>query len=123
MKIYFHHIGKTAGTSFRRYLVGCLGEAQVSPMLRGIKFRDALRDYSRYAAIGGHIDAGPGDKLPFDRVSVTFLREPLDRLLSQFFFQRSLPMLGNGGAAFHDDIEHWVADLEHQRSPALNAQL
>jgi len=47
MNVYFHHIGKTAGTSFRKYLIRNLGEENVSPMLGGIKYRDAMRDYAR----------------------------------------------------------------------------
>jgi hypothetical protein len=83
-RIYFHHIKKTAGNSLRKFLIDHVGERNVSPMLRGGKYRDALLEYGRYAVISGHLAPLPGDRLPADRTTITLLRDPIDRALSQF---------------------------------------
>ncbi len=92
-RVYFHHIAKTAGTSLRKFLTDRAGERNVSPMLRGVKFRDAMRDYGRYAVITGHIKALPGDRLPEDRATITLLRDPIDRTLSAFSYLRNVHSL------------------------------
>src|SRR4029077_8355467 len=80
-RIYFHHIPKTAGTSLRDFLSATVGAANVAPMLRSGRLLEALRDYAGFAVITGHLEVLPGDALPTDRVSVTLLREPVDRVL------------------------------------------
>lgn len=124
MKIYFHHIGKTAGTSFRRYLIEQVGEANVSPMLRGVKYRDALRDYAQFIAIGGHIAVIPGDKLAANRVSFTLLRDPIDRVLSEYVFRHTVHLLGRTQTSHAvGDLDSWLDALSEDERLALNAQL
>ena len=111
-RIYFHHIGKTAGTSLRDFLVARVGESNVAPMLRTGRMRDALRDYARFTVITGHLDVLAGDRLPSDRVSVTLLREPVDRLVSGFHFQKHVYNAGRRGSAGDAaDLESWLASL------------
>jgi hypothetical protein len=124
MKFYFHHIGKTAGSTFRRYLVEQVGEANVSPMLRGVKFGDALRDYANFTVIGGHIVASPGDTLPADRVSFTLLRDPLDRTQSEYCFRRTVHLHARSPAARDaGTLDGWLGSLTESDRFALNAQL
>src|SRR6185437_7102752 len=58
-RCYFHHIPKTAGTTLRNHLIQKLGERQVAPMVRGMAYAEAIREYDRYAVITGHIAPVP----------------------------------------------------------------
>lgn len=87
-RVFFHHLQKTAGTSFRRILVDVYGESAVSPKIPGWHVDEAVRSHSKCMAIGGHMCAMPGDVLPRGFYSVTVLREPIDRFLSEFHFSK-----------------------------------
>ena len=121
MRIYFHHIIKTAGSSGRGFLVERLGERNVSPPLRNARFREALRDYARYAAIAGHIVVDPGDVLPDDRVSVVFLRDPVERTLSQFSFMHTAHPFGRTPRSpAVNDVDRWL-DVLAEREPRASS--
>ena len=126
-RIYFHHIPKTAGTSLREFLVARVGEINVAPVLRTGLLRDALRDHARFAVITGHLQVLPGDALPSDRVSITLLRDPVDRVVSSFYFQKSIHSGGRHGAYADDaatELASWLASLaEEDAVEALNGQL
>ena len=116
MRIYFHHIIKTAGSSFRSYLVDRLGERNVSPPLRNARYREAMRDYAHFAAIAGHVVVDPGDELHKDRLSVVFLRDPIERVLSQFSFTHTTHQYGrNPRSPAVDDVDGWLNMLSEQR--------
>ena len=123
-RIYFHHIPKTAGTSLREYLIARLGERNVAPALRSGRMRDALREYDRFAVITGHLDVIPGDRLPEDRISVTLLREPIDRVVSAFYFERHAYHGGRRSAERGGgDLETWLTSLDEAAQLEMNAQL
>jgi hypothetical protein len=85
-KIFYDHIGKTAGTSFRVFLCDAFGEEVVTPTLRNMPLRTAINLYKSKKVITGHFQFKPGDNLPADYVKTTILRDPRDRALSTFFF-------------------------------------
>ena len=123
-RIYFHHIGKTAGTSFRRFLLDRVGEANVSPMLRGVKFADAMREFVEFQVIAGHVEPLPSDRLPHDRVCVTLLRDPIDRVLSDFFFRRNAYELDGGSVpADAAGLDAWLDERLADGPDTLNGQL
>lgn len=80
------HIPKTAGTALREHFVTQVGESNVTPRLSGIGLREALVHYQTTPVIAGHLLAIQGDRLPHDRCSIVLLRNPVDRVLSQFFY-------------------------------------
>ncbi|HLX29229.1 MAG TPA: Wzt carbohydrate-binding domain-containing protein [Casimicrobiaceae bacterium] len=122
-RLYFHHIPKTAGMSLREFLVERAGADNVAPVLRSGRLRDALRDYSRFAIVTGHLVAMPGDTLPTDRVNVTLVRHPVDRVLSSFYFERNAYTAARRGAGgSHGSLADWVASLS-DHAGALNAHL
>ena len=86
--LFFHHVPKTAGMSFRRLLLDIYGEARVSPMIPGLDVDEAVRTYRQCAVISGHMRAMPGDVLPPGYYTATVLREPVDRFLSEFYFSK-----------------------------------
>jgi hypothetical protein len=86
--LYFDHVPKTGGTSFHQVLIAWFGDAQVSPPIAGQRFTDVLHQYGHLAAISGHIHYGIGDKLDPTRLNVTIVRDPIDRAVSQYFFNK-----------------------------------
>jgi len=123
-KFYFHHIGKTAGTTLRNHLIRQAGAANVAPMIRAMSFRDAMIEYCRFDVITGHVTATPGDKLPRDRICITLLREPIERLLSEFYFTRSVHTTG---ARYSDitqeNLDAWLDGLSDDERIKLNAHI
>jgi hypothetical protein len=87
-KVLHFHLPKTGGTALRHFFVDQLGDANVSPPLAGMKLRDALQRWSDHTAISGHFAVMQGDVLPSDRYSVTVLRDPINRFLSDLFFKK-----------------------------------
>jgi Wzt C-terminal domain len=82
------HLPKTGGTALRHFFVDQLGEDRVSPPIAGVKLQDALMQWPHRQVISGHFAVSQGDILPADRYSVTALRDPIDRFLSELFFRK-----------------------------------
>lgn len=124
-RLYFHHIPKTAGTSVREFLIEKAGAHNVAPMLRSMQMREALREYGRFPVITGHLLAIPGDVLPAGRVSLTVLRDPVDRVLSSFYFERnSYNASRRGQHGSSASIPDWLDSLDGQEAQhGLNAHL
>jgi hypothetical protein len=124
MRLFFHHIVKTAGISVRSFIVGRLGEPNVTPILRNAPYRDAMRDYAAFAAIVGHVLVQPGDELAHDRLSIVFLRDPVERALSQYSFMHTTHAFGRTPrASGMHDIDEWLDVLSERERQALNAQV
>jgi hypothetical protein len=123
-KVYFHHIGKTAGTTLRNHLIRQAGARNVAPMIRGMSFKDAMIEYKTFGVITGHLVATPGDELPRDRICVTLLREPVDRLLSEFYFTRTIHTTGaRHGDISGESLDAWLAGLSEDEQIKLNAHV
>lgn len=88
-KILHFHIPKTGGIAIRQYLIEQIGEQCVSPSVLGSRLSDALLRWHDMRAISGHFSLHQGDQLPIDRCNITVLRNPIDRFLSQYFFEKS----------------------------------
>src|SRR5690348_11617187 len=87
-KIFHLHLPKTGGMALQAFLVEQFGAAQVSPPLGGIKLADALLQWQEIPAISGHFAARRGDTLPCDRLCMTVLRDPVERFVSEFSYNK-----------------------------------
>ena len=87
-KLFHLHLPKTGGIALRAYMVDHLGSAEVSPALGGIRLSDAMVQWSHVTAISGHLLSKQGDMLPKDRFCLTVLRNPLERFVSEFNYNR-----------------------------------
>jgi hypothetical protein len=89
MKIVFLHIPKTAGQSVHAALVNAFGEEATCPA----RVNTQLSAYSisalnRYQVFSGHFDWSMLDCIKGPKYVFTVLREPMDRILSFYFFLR-----------------------------------
>jgi hypothetical protein len=89
MRNLFHlHLPKTGGMALHAFMVDQLGKEQVSPPLGGGDLNDELLKWSGITAISGHFVARQGNVLPKDRFCLTALRSPIERLLSEFQYNK-----------------------------------
>jgi hypothetical protein len=88
----FNHIPKTGGTSMYRIIELLAGSGSVSPhtsLNEDVTYEVSAKDYEQYRVIFGHISATWNDALGPGRRWMTILRDPIDRVLSQYYFWRN----------------------------------
>jgi hypothetical protein len=122
-KVLFFHIPKTAGTALRNLFTRHLGEHNVSKNRELMPLEEALVRGADFTAVCGHFRARQGSELPGDRVSVTVLRDPLDRFLSDFFYLK----FGDHQRPVDQrvrslDIEGFIEQLSERDADELNIQ-
>ncbi|MHB1651883.1 MAG: sulfotransferase family 2 domain-containing protein [Desulfitobacteriaceae bacterium] len=95
-KYFFLHIPKTAGTSLFTLFRSVLGEEQVYQVRDvniGKQRADAIQSFT---LVGGHVTY---DQMQFyferERYRFTFLRHPVERFLSMYYYYRSVPWLAS----------------------------
>lgn len=89
MKVIFLHIPKTAGQSVHAALVHAFGREAVCPA----RVNDHLKKFTitelnRYQVFSGHLDWAMLDCIKGPRYTFTIFREPMDRILSFYFYLR-----------------------------------
>ena len=89
-KFLFDHLPKTGGTAFRIVLESIFGTENVSPWVSGRSELWAAQRFADYAVITGHFHSPiPGVGTVNDRARITLLRDPIDRLVSQYYYYRN----------------------------------
>jgi hypothetical protein len=86
--IYFHHVGKTGGTSLGTILAGAIGQDQSYPH-HGIS-RALLEGTHRFRLFAGHYPYDVVQLLPQPLRVVTTVREPVAHVVSMFNHLRRL---------------------------------
>jgi hypothetical protein len=117
------HVPKAFGTSLAEVLVGCYGRERVtgdyatfieSGASEMRMWRPPLKPST--AVIHGHFPAIRYAKMPA-RHRMTFLRNPIQRTISHFFFWQAEPRHGN---SLHDRmLDEHLGLLEFARLPAI----
>ncbi|MBN8923502.1 MAG: Wzt carbohydrate-binding domain-containing protein [Rhodanobacter sp.] len=82
------HLPKTGGTALWHFFAEQLGERRISPPQQAILLREALLRWRTLPVISGHFITKHGDNIPADRMGVTVVRDPVDRFLSEYFYNR-----------------------------------
>jgi len=89
MKVIFLHIPKTAGQSVHAALVNAFGEEAVCPARINDQLRRmSIAELNRYQVFSGHFDWSLLDCIKGPKYVFTVLREPMDRILSFYFYLR-----------------------------------
>lgn len=81
--VYFHHIGKTAGTSYKKWLRGSFHSSQIFREF-GISRKILELDLSRYRFFSGHFPITFSFLLPRPCARITVLRDPKSVVLSGY---------------------------------------
>ena len=85
-KFLFHHIPKTAGSTLRGILNTFFKDFEVCPA-ETVEELNALttKEFSKFRLFAGHFSYGAIEKYLSDAVWITFLREPNERIISQYY--------------------------------------
>ena len=88
-KVLFLHLPKTAGQSVHQLLLDTHGSENVCPARDNIQLAGiTAEELEQYSVYSGHYDWNHFDSVKSDLFTFTILRDPLDRLLSFYFYLR-----------------------------------
>lgn len=65
-----------------------LGDGNVSPLILFDRLSQSLKRYEKFQLIQGHFKLMQRERLPIDRRCATLLRNPIDKCLSGYFFNK-----------------------------------
>lgn len=88
-KIVFLHIPKTGGTSVHDFLVNQFESSECFPDRFNTLRSHSAETLGRYKYFSGHYDMDGIERIPGEKFVFTFLRDPVDRVLSLYYFWRS----------------------------------
>ena len=88
MKIIVDHIKKTAGTSVGDFFRKSLGEDCVTPLIISEKIELSESLFRDYLVVSGHLSLSPRYTWPLSVYHTTILRDPIDRIVSHYYYVR-----------------------------------
>ncbi len=88
-RLVFHHLPKTAGTSLHNELANFFREDTICPERGPSLWRFSNKEMESYRFFSGHYDKFNVDLVPGPKTLITFLREPMSRIVSLYYFWRS----------------------------------
>jgi FkbM family methyltransferase len=125
-RYFFDHVPKSGGLALRAWFEEILTPEDFSPSVDGLDAEAACIRFSRNRFIGGHVGFRPG--APFDpsRFYFTVMREPVDRIVSLYFYFRHA-LSPNGNRTIEDahryDLGGFVSAVADRReSDVINFQ-
>ncbi len=80
-KIVYIHVPKTAGASVRVYFETLLGPENVGWLGRDFSYEGLAKgkNFEGFKVIGGHFTRSMAESIPFPKVYVSTVREPVNR--------------------------------------------
>lgn len=105
-KYFFMHIVKTAGTSLYAMFRSVLGCENVRLVEDPVNFSSLqAQQLNKSVLIGGHFNEWQRRQYFKDRYSIVFLRDPVDRFLSQYYYHRKAQVYAAKVLDLHDYVE------------------
>jgi Wzt C-terminal domain/Sulfotransferase family len=122
--IAFCHIPKTGGTSVHKLIAQWFPKESVTENIDSENYSTAIKAWSRFDVVIGHFWFRPGEALDPGRNNITILRDPIDRVLSHFFFFRQLQLTRHASVPERslDLTEYVSSDLPSVRANVCNFQ-
>ena len=119
-KFLFHHIPKTAGSTFRGILQNLfepneLCRAEIPKELQAA-FEAGLADYRLF---GGHFSYGAISKYLDDAVWVTFLRNPIERVVSHYHNHSDMKRIPDDWQKRLDENPEWKQYIDDVQGVSL----
>ena len=112
-RIIFLHIPKTAGTSIREmFFCGAHANEIFPAHLPQDQLRYSVASLSTYRMFSGHLDWSGLDCLPGDRFVFTVLRNPVDRVISNFCFWKQIAESTTQEQLIREGLPH-IAELKN----------
>ncbi len=91
-KVVFLHIPKTAGMTFTSILKSLFPENEIFPAYQAFKLREDFEQNEKlYRLFAGHWDYSDIERFQAKPVVLTFLRDPIERMASQFYHLKKSP--------------------------------
>src|SRR5688572_8177478 len=113
-KLYFLHLPKTAGTTLNHFLASQFSPEKVCPAYHLSELlRIPPKQLAEYELFRGHFYFGLETFLPEIPDYITFIRFPVERVISTFHHVRRTP--GHEMAAFTKTLESYVDKLEEKK--------
>ena len=109
-RVLFDHLPKCAGTSVQILLKHIYGADRVAPFISSYSVSACLRLYTRFDAVCGHFSGRILMDTPFDLRVFTMVRDPVERLLSAFYYQSGLELSLGGGETAADMLREVSLD-------------
>ena len=134
--LIFLHIPKTAGVTLQHVLLREYGKRQ-SYRLWSMKREEESRrflelpdaDKARYRLLFGHFDYGIHEQVPGDSEYITILRDPVDRILSHYYYARANTFhplhktIHENGLSLTDYVRKGISsELDNGQVKALSAR-
>ncbi len=110
LKTIFLHIPKTGGTTLHEALKPCFEPAQICPERFDCLYRHTLGELAGYRFFSGHFSFESCELIPGPKRIFTMLRHPVDRLVSQYNFNRA----HNDQVIRQDEL--WLADIARRHT-------
>ncbi len=118
--LYFLHIPKTAGGTFINVLDNLYPQADIfPPLLLSELVTFSLTDIEKFPLVRGHFDYGLVSNLGLNRAVATFLRDPVNRSLSQFSHSQRNPEVNYWRKNGHRQPEDLEAFLSWPETPDI----
>lgn len=113
------HVPKTAGTTFGNLLQQSYGKDRVFldyPWLESVESSELQQ---KYQAIHGHFAASKYRDLPPNIKRITWIRNPIDRLISHYFYWKTQPISPQAGELHRHVVENQLGLLDFARIPSI----
>ena len=108
--LIYIHIGKTGGTTFLSISEKNFSSDERLPVYTNTNHGEYVKSHSleRIKYVYGHMFFGIHHYIPFSTTYITLLRDPVDRVISEFYFNYYKPNVLNKQSYSFDNIEEFI---------------